>query len=166
MPLLDRWFTFAKYALPPPPFSNNVLGGAICDRWPWRETVDAVKLNFLQGGTYEKENFLQKYIARLHIYAEGDFYFMGRRLAAGVAQVAKNNFAMFSEQREDWDISFMAFVAIGEEPIALKLIGKAEMFWKPAIYTNDGARQSAWMEETKRLSSYIRNEAMRENARK
>lgn len=136
---LDQYFAFCEAHMPPPPYNRHILAGLPADKLWWEPKLE----------DQPKEKWWRENYGRvLHLYVQGQFYFMSSDLAKVVADEAAS--ADYIEFIEDHDISSMAFHSF--QPVHLVVMQLEQRFWQHRVKLSLGAKwEQLWGEEMTRL---------------
>ena len=149
---------FAVDQLPPAPYNINTIGGAVRDKAMWWGDNEAIDKEFRKGQGYDidtppkitprklqkppnkphpsqldrLESFWGNEFGGVHLYVDGQLYFMSSDLVHFVANEAlyaksRIGFGGYLEGMEDHDISGMVWHA--PSPIHMIPLTKSQRFW-------------------------------------
>jgi hypothetical protein len=151
---LDRYFNFAKSALPPAPYNTRILASA-----PEHKLWHEMTLRYsAKHGRY--------FNSSLHLNPARNVYIVSHDLVDCITNAASNdNFIVsFARRNKISDISIMAFLALtlGEKdnPIQYIIIQSSDPFWKYPLMLQDGVSKwkQTWDTEIARMRNLTMNE--------
>jgi len=166
---LHDWFLFAHHHLPPRPFAQGIMGGALRHKAFWPEPLDP-------SDTIRLESYWKDQYDGIHLYLAGQCYFMSLDLCRAVAHEAplaplRMAPGGYLEGHEDHDVSSMVFrsrlsssSSSSTHPIHLLTVGKSQRFWEhpvkgqprwDRIRARELARMAEEVFEDKQLRLYL-----------
>jgi hypothetical protein len=149
LPYLDKFFDWARFFLPPPPYNQGIIAGAPVDKLWWdgnkKQLADDV----------HEEFFKAQYGKVMHLYAAGQCYILSRDLAETVVLEAPKSH-VYREGHEDHDISAMAFHST--KPISFHLLSLPQQFWRHPVKRYKARKRlwyTLWHNEKVRLTKVL-----------